>query len=307
MKLQLLVTLSLALVVLAACNVSATDNDKDCEKKKQFASDQAPPPPSPQQPSPPIHHHHKHHHRKHRHHRHHHKNNSWVSNGGNTGASTPANPPPQSNNKNNGNNGNKNHQLSPQGLKAGISGQEAAGLLSSSISWINNWGAKPYEAVPHGVEFVTQCYGFGMSGHDDDWKRFEDFKKIKPGHVSAAEYCDAVCFQCLIFSLTRPLGSLDRMRLISRERQVLVTSSLSKRHKCGINTLAHGRMQGPSSCELKGMIVVKTWQHADHRSLHSSPSCAKQRDEDYLPQFLDAVTVKPGESPQSREGSLRRL
>lgn len=151
MKLVSFLVSSLLTAALLSSSVSADQDKKNCKIKNKH-----------------HHHknHHKHHHLKHhhKHHHHHHKQGSAPSYADG-----------------------KKHPLSPGGCKAGVAGQEAVALLAPGISWVNNWKATPYDSLPNGITFVSQCYGYGWSGHPEDWQRFEEFKKVQPGSVGSTE------------------------------------------------------------------------------------------------------------------------
>lgn len=148
MKLVSFFLSSLLTAAVLSSSVSADEVKKNCKVKNKH--------------SPKHHqkHHHQKQHHKHHHH-HHHKNNSTPSYSGN-----------------------KNHNLTPGGCKAGVAGEQSVALLASGISWINNWQGTPFDKLPKDITFVSQCYGYGWSGHPEDWQRFEEFKKIQPGTVS---------------------------------------------------------------------------------------------------------------------------
>jgi hypothetical protein len=149
MKLATTLFLPLLSGLLMTVAVSAHDKKDQCKiKHKHHSHGQSS-------------HHHKHHsHHKHHHHHHH-----------------PTTPAPT-------HVPGKKHPLSPNGVKAGLSGQEAATYLKHKISWMNNWETKPYDNVPGDIQFVPECYGFNWSGHHEDYLRFEAFKKVPVGEVS---------------------------------------------------------------------------------------------------------------------------
>ena len=75
----------------------------------------------------------------------------------------------------------KKPSLTPNGIKAGIAGGQSLDFIKGQIGWLTEWTPKPYGNVPKDVAFATMMWGLGWKDHDDDWQRFEAFKKIKPG------------------------------------------------------------------------------------------------------------------------------
>lgn len=76
---------------------------------------------------------------------------------------------------------NKTH-LTPGGRKAGIAGGDSLTKMRHAISWMTTWTPDPYPGTQLGhVEFASMCWGIGETAHDDDAKRFEEFKKVPHG------------------------------------------------------------------------------------------------------------------------------
>ncbi|MCO5566107.1 hypothetical protein L7F22_019783 [Adiantum nelumboides] len=75
----------------------------------------------------------------------------------------------------------KKAPLTPNGIKAGIAGGQSLDFIKGAIGWYTEWTAVPYGQPPKGVAFATMLWGLGWKDHDNDWQRFQDFKKIKPG------------------------------------------------------------------------------------------------------------------------------
>lgn len=75
-----------------------------------------------------------------------------------------------------------NHKLTPNGKKAGIAGGDSLKDLKNVIGWMTTWTPNPYPGTELGdVDFASMLWGLGESGHDDDTKRFEEFKKVPHG------------------------------------------------------------------------------------------------------------------------------
>lgn len=73
-------------------------------------------------------------------------------------------------------------KFTPNGKKAGIAGGDSLRELQKSISWMTTWTPNPYKGTDLGdVEFASMCWGLGRTSHDDDAKRFEEFKKVPHG------------------------------------------------------------------------------------------------------------------------------
>ncbi|PWN31868.1 uncharacterized protein FA14DRAFT_107566, partial [Meira miltonrushii] len=71
--------------------------------------------------------------------------------------------------------------LTPNGIKAGIAGGQSLDFIKGAIGWYTEWTPNPYGQTPKNVAFATMMWGLGWTDHDNDWQRFQDFKKIKPG------------------------------------------------------------------------------------------------------------------------------
>lgn len=76
---------------------------------------------------------------------------------------------------------NKKAPLTPNGIKAGIAGGQSLDFIKGAIGWYTEWTPRPYGETPKDVAFASMMWGIGWKNHDDDWQRFQEFKKIKPG------------------------------------------------------------------------------------------------------------------------------
>ncbi|CBQ72029.1 conserved hypothetical protein [Sporisorium reilianum SRZ2] len=68
----------------------------------------------------------------------------------------------------------------PKG-KAGVAGGNSLKWIANSLGWYYDWTPNPDNPNGDNILAVPMLWGLGRVGHDDDWARFEAFKKLKPG------------------------------------------------------------------------------------------------------------------------------
>ncbi|CDS01946.1 uncharacterized protein SPSC_03065 [Sporisorium scitamineum] len=68
----------------------------------------------------------------------------------------------------------------PKG-KAGVAGGNSLKWIANSLGWYYDWTPNPDNQNGDNILAVPMLWGLGRVDHDDDWARFEAFKKLKPG------------------------------------------------------------------------------------------------------------------------------
>ena len=68
----------------------------------------------------------------------------------------------------------------PKG-KAGVAGGNSLKWISNSLGWYYDWTPNPDNQNGDNILAVPMLWGLGRVDHDDDYSRFQAFKKVKPG------------------------------------------------------------------------------------------------------------------------------
>ncbi|KAN0063259.1 hypothetical protein ACQY0O_004423 [Thecaphora frezii] len=138
------------------------------------------------------------------------------------------------------------------GCKAGVAGGQSLKWTGADLCWMTDWTPAPKNNNYLGkLTVASMLWGLGRVGHDDDAKRFAEFKKIEPGTYDYVIGFNEADFQ----------GS-------------------------------------GSSGVIEPADAAKAWDqyiapHGEAGAVLVSPSCAKQKDENWLAPFLKAVKRQP--------------